>query len=202
MIETRRDASHFLRLVFESSPYFDTGALDTPQIAWQIVVGSLRRLDALGRPQTPGTYGLALGTAVGAIGGSVPRRAHPCAFVLTERVAWTLPLQRAPAALPPRPLRGAWAAGAGARALAGGAPATLEPYDEAGRGQKPRLKKGPVSRPGASGRGSAWTVGSACMDSGDTGPKTCRFRSKYPCAPACPVCVPCVSRLPPVSFYR
>ena len=22
------------------------------------------------------------------------------------------------------------------------------------------------------------------------------------CAPACPVCVPCVSRLPPVSFYR
>ena len=22
------------------------------------------------------------------------------------------------------------------------------------------------------------------------------------CAPACPVCVPCVTRLPPVSFYR
>ena len=118
MIETRRDASHFLRLVFESSPYFDTGALDTPQIAWQIVVGSLRRLDALGRPQTPGTYGLALGTAVGAIGGSVPRRAHPCAFVLTERVAWTLPLQRAPAALR-RGRCGSWAAGAGARAQSG-----------------------------------------------------------------------------------
>jgi hypothetical protein len=25
---------------------------------------------------------------------------------------------------------------------------------------------------------------------------------RVPCAPACPVCVPCVSRLPPVSFYR
>ena len=26
--------------------------------------------------------------------------------------------------------------------------------------------------------------------------------SVCPCAPACPVRVPCVSRLPPVSFYR
>ncbi len=32
--------------------------------------------------------------------------------------------------------------------------------------------------------------------------RCCCFRYMYECAPVCPVCVPCVSRLPPVSFYR
>ena len=158
---------------------------DTPQIVIKSSL-ALSRLDALGRPQTPGTYGLALGTAVGAIGGSVPRRAHPCAFVLTERVAWTLPLRRLG--------RWRWSA-----CTCRGGTSHARTLRRGRSRPKAETKKIPVSRPGASGRGSAWTVGSACMDSGDTGSKTCRF-FKYPCAPACPVCVPCVPAPPRCLF--
>ena len=153
---------------------------------------SLRRLDALGRPQTPGTYGLALGTAVGAIGGSVPRRAHPCAFVLTERVAWTLPLQRAPAALPPRPLRrlGRWCWSACTCRGGTSHARTLR----RGRSRPKAETKKRSSKP-------AWCLWSrVCMDSGFRLHGQWGYRSKYPCAPACPVCVPCVPAPPRCLF--